>query len=243
MMRFMERSDRGDQLVIAYYHWAQADFEREIREGFPFLRRIKEQHLVFRVLPLLESLPAEKLYPLARVLVKRFHLTALELLGEEMTREDTKLIEWYLATISRWSADEIRLQEDMQDNPERFRLDRNRFAALLKEHLIPILGNNLSDKTRRYWRYETQVKDVAVSTYVDIGGHYHQLVYGHQLPIWSHAEYRIPHTHILHWLGLYGQTQWDILNNKDIEETAKMVGLLCSHFLEGLSGIVGEVTG
>jgi hypothetical protein len=42
---------------------------------------------------------------------------------------------------------------------------------------------------------------------------------------------------ILGWLGIAGQTHWDLLTNRDMKETVDLLGELSSHFLAAVSKI------
>jgi len=227
-----------EEFVAAFYYWAQEDFRREIREGFPFLRLIKNQFVVFRQLRAFQSLSQEDQYVLASALVKRFHPRAVRYLGESLTPEETCLSDWYDSAINRWTSEELRLNELETQNPQLFKLNRRRFAALLKEALKPVCGEEIVVFDRSVWHYMTQIGGLTIATFIDVGGQFHQLVYDHAVAPKEDPFFGWGPTSILNWMGLSGGgTYWTMLTEADTAEAAEAAACFCSHFFEGLNSI------
>lgn len=226
----MERQSPGDQFVVAFYQWAREDFRREITEGFPFLSRIRQRYLLLRQLPAIKSLSPEDQLFLASALVKRFHFAAARAAGDIVSAEEERLYSWYMSAIRK-----IRPEEFKVDQPGN--INRRQFATLIKEELKPILGDDVEPFGRNVWRYWTPVGDLMMLTYVDIGGQHQQLTYSQALT--SRATPYAPlGMSILSWLGISSQTMWDLLTDSDCPEAARVLGRLCSHFIEAVDRIL-----
>lgn len=88
---------------LKWYDWAVKDFEREIAQGYPFLRYCRNTHSIF-ALQLFTRMNNAELRDLVRCLVKRFSLPRI---GPEfeLTDDEQKPISWYLDEFrkSRWT--------------------------------------------------------------------------------------------------------------------------------------------
>ena len=228
----MDSQNLGNQFTVAFYRWALEDFRREIREGFPFLRRIKQRYLLFRQLPAIESLPPDDQQQLASALVKRFHAGAARSVGETISAEEWRVYDWYMSDIARIRPEEFRLDPQMLS-----KVNRKQFAALLKEELEPVLGDDVEPFGQNVWRYWTPIRDLTILTYVDVGGQYHQLMYSQALTTRG-TPYTPTGTSILAWLGISSQTMWNLLTDSDTSETAKSLALLCSHFMHAVPSLL-----
>lgn len=239
-----------DKVAIRYYQWAQDDFQREIREGFTFLQRIKDRYISFRVLPIMKSLNSLEQQTLASALLKHFHPRAVRLLDEGFTSEEQAMFDWYSEVRRAIPSEELQHRELEVAGKIHYKVDRKVFRQQLKESLEPILGTNVEYWGRSEWNYQTKVGKLNLMTFVDIGGDYHQLTYGHCLDyehditdaerlIFTNPPNRaFGYTSMLAWLGLSSETTWDMLTDADVEETAQTLALFCSHFLKALENIL-----
>ena len=242
----MDIQEVYNQFTIRYYHWAQADFQREIASGFPLLRQIKDKYLLLRVLPTIESLPVEDQYHLASALVKRFHAKAVKLLNTEMTEKEKLLYQWYIDSTKRTGQEELELNKQI----ERFHTKRKRFATLIKQTLTPVLGNDVTPLgdyepyyVWQYWtpigNYTTPLGQLTLCTLFDVGGDWHQLCYDHSIVQKGYAYLtQGARISIFSWLGIASQTMWNLLTDADTAEAAQTLALLCSHFLQAVPALL-----
>lgn len=229
-----EKPDLENRLPVAFYRWALEDFQREIREGFPLLRQIKNSYLLTRQIPSIESLSPNDQQHLASVLVKRAHYGAVQSIGETISAEEWRVHKWYMSDIARIRPEEFRANSQLLH-----RINRKQFATLLKTELMPVLGDDVEPFQHNIWRYWTPVRHWSILTYVDIGGQHHQLSYS-QVVTTKEVRYHPMGTSILAWLGISSQTIWDCLAAEDCPEAAKMLAMLCSHFIDAIEKITDE---
>lgn len=220
---------------IRLYHWAMQDFLREADEGFPILKRIKNRHLMFHVLPALESLDTEKQKRLISALVKKAHFYVVWLIyGEDLTPEEKSIYRWYKETTKQLSHDESLLYQKVLDGKLNIRVKRKKLAEEIKKLLGPVLGDYYEpfEDDWKIWRYSTTVGNWTLNTELDVEGDYVQLRYRHQIsPKGVSLVLPMGGISIFDWYGIRG-LQWDLLMDEDIEDTAQVMAWLCSHFLE-----------
>lgn len=217
---------------VSYYRWAIEDFRREIDEGVPFLRALTPGWIC-RFLALMEQLRRDDQFRLARALIKRFHREALTLTGEYLSAEEARMIENYQNVMLMPSPEEQKLFELETSGRARFKVNRKKFAALIKEQLVAIVGDLLEPVDAYDGWYTISVAGWTIRTYVDTGGRYHQLCYDHTISAAPHMHLQ-EWINLLSWLGLSSQTMWQFLNDGDISRTATALGSLCAHFMQAL---------
>jgi hypothetical protein len=241
----MDIQQAKDEFAVRYYQWAMEDFWREIREGFPLLRRIKGSR-VPRLLAIVESLQPEEQFRLAVALVKRVHPRALELLHAPLTTEEKVLVSRLLDLLVIPTPGEMEISRQITVGTISLKVSRKGFAALIKKELQPILGNVTERCGPHEWLYTTPIENWIVYTFIDVGGRHHQLNYEHTIglpdtPLYTNLVERVS---LLRWLGITGQTMWDELTEPELPEAAKTLALLCSHFMQAtpklLEGLVPD---
>jgi hypothetical protein len=218
-----------------YYRWALEDWRREIEQDFVFLRSLKE-HLVLRMM---ESLRTEEQFSLARALVKRGRKQEfLEMLGDQLTRQEQKYVQWYANEITRAVSMPRVLPEDTATSnqaPQKSsskKLNRKKLKQCVAKAVSPILGNNFYDWGYwQEWMYFTKIGPWQVVSYFDVGSQFHQLCYDHSIIV-SEQVRLLEGISILSWLGIAGQTQWQGLTDSDAESTADSLAQIVAHFME-----------
>ncbi|HMN13167.1 MAG TPA: hypothetical protein PKD55_12670 [Bellilinea sp.] len=243
--------DAASRFVERFYYWALADFQREIREGFPFLRRIKYKALQYRWLPSIVSLNSGDQISLASALVKRFHFGRGKLRSiEPMTSDETEWLQWYMGQIRYPGPAELQLNEQIAAGELRFFVNRRVLRNRVRDALRPVLGETVTppNETDPEWNYEIPVGKWLIHTNVSLGGRHHQLSYFHRIAPadphqgrrnWERYVYMTTPTSILYWFGIAGGgTAWDLLTDEDILETAQTLADLCSHFVQAAHGLL-----
>jgi hypothetical protein len=115
------------------------------------------------------------------------------------------------------------------------------------EALNPVLGNDYEEWGHwQEWRYVGHVGRWSIYTFVDVGGHSHQLVYDHSI-VSEGGEYLHEAISLLSWLGIGGQTDWYGLVDADAEPTAAALARIVAHFMDAvpelLEGLEPECAG
>ena len=241
----MDFEKTKDEFLVRYYWWALEDFKREIYKGYPFLRAFKWKETSV-VLKIMESLAENDRIAFSKALVKRFHKRALEITGEFLTSEEETMCNDYLVASRIQTPEEIEMCEREITGETIFKIDRKRFANLIKVEMEAIFGAKCKKMSDGVWQYASRVEGWELQTYINVGGRYHQLSYGQSLkiaPRFCLAE----QISLLSWLGISGQTSWSYLTEKNVPETARVVAQLCEHFLQvapkllaGLSSTASE---
>ena len=222
----MNLNEAREIFCIRYFRWALADFEREIQQGYPLIASIKGR-AAYRALSLLESLPGEESQRLANALVKRFHKRALERVGEHLSGEDVRLIELWRNAIDAPShyEREAGLSAGGEQAP---RFQPKVYASLIKDRLKSELASPFEPLSGTTGRFQHQVGPWRVVTIVGYGS---QPFYAQD--IIATKSVRLQSTvSVLCWLGIMGQTEWDLPQAGQEEEVARAVTMLVLHFTE-----------
>jgi len=169
----------------------------------------------------------------ALALVKRFHLPAVRLKGEEFTDGDQQLIDDFLsfARFKRLAA-----KAPVAVMKARKEVRKGDLSKVLRSRLEPLLGKpELLEGG--VWRYETTVAEpFRIATYIDIGGRI-PLRYSHKIigpggPLCD--------TSLLHWHGIATETAWDSMSPKDVDKSVELLAELCTRFLTVIETIDRE---
>lgn len=233
----MDLEKAKDEFAVRYYQWAMEDFRREMREGFPLLRKIKGSASL-RLVTLMQSLGQDEQILLSSGLVKRFHRRATNLLKEPLTAQEDSLCQGYVASIITPIPAKGEIERRIRAGIAR-RVNRSRLAALCKKDLQPILGNPSDVWGPRECWYETPIDGWNVCTNVHTyGGNFYQLNYHHRIHP-SGSVYELENgISVLAWLGITSMTNWDLLTDQDMSQAARTLALVCSHFIQAVPSLL-----
>ncbi len=235
---------REKKFKLKFYHWALADARREYSGGFPFLSRLKST-MVFDFLEFVDRLSTSERRALQVCMVKRFHEEGAFLAGDELNGEEGELIERFLkrnmkfdkllGSVSVLSHSEAKQSKELASGSKKYQIERNKLRAALKREVASVLvvPAQISLKTNTEWRYATPVGKWTVDTAVDTGGRLFQLSYSQMVNQRPHVRL-VEHVSILNWLGIAGQTNWDLLTDRDIPDAANLLLELSSHFIKAM---------
>jgi hypothetical protein len=218
---------------VRYYRWALRDARREVEQGFPFLRAMRQGYHARKVMTLMERLPKADQFRLARALVRRAHPDALALTGESWRAQESAWVQRYL---------DVRLA----DPSTRRTLDSRWFGRLLKEALAPVCGPPEPLSGQTVWRHDTPVGAWVVHTVVAIGGR-RQLTYSHDIDAGRERYLREGlelqrFISLISWLGIASTTAWDQLTVRAAPEAAAALARLCAHFLRVAPRLLAGLT-
>jgi hypothetical protein len=220
-------------VLVSLYDWCVQATEREIDRNCETLSRLKNSsaaiYAEFMAAPGTKA-PAKAA---GRALVKRFHLPALKLKGEQFTAEDQRLVDDFInfARFRRFAA----------ENPSaavkaREKIGKGALAKDLKSRLEPLLGK-AELLVGGVWKYETSARSFQVATYIDIGGRL-PLRYSHK--IIARSGRTICETSLLHWHGIATETAWDSMGPKDEDSSVQLLVELCERFLAAIEEACGH---
>ena len=233
----MDTEKAYERLDFRCYQWAIQEFQREITQGYPYLKSIASRHVQSWVV-LFEDLNKEKQDILLRVLVKRRFQKVIADTGDPFTAEDAALLKQYervLPTLPPKTPDPSK--GDIK--PIKVR----RLASRIIERLNPVLGDQVEQFRGMGWSYLTPMGDWNIKTEVSIDypkapevNYWHVIMRtdykrppqsrGHQ-PSYSFANS----------LGL-GSNIWRVNYNYELESTVDSLATLCAHFIDAFPRLV-----
>ena len=228
-----------EEFVVRFYRWAAGDFEREVRQGLPFVASIKSGPTL-RFLEIWKLLSQEERVRVQSAFLKWAHPEAVEITGEYQTPEEKEIFERYRVSCREDSVleREIWRRRFAGQGPVK-KINRRRFAARTKQELQAILGDHLRLMTTTDLHYETTIGPWTVKTWVTIG---QPPSYFHFIVAQDHVYLQERHIDLLSWLGIpggQGGLFWDcILDDDDAEGAAISIGMLCGHFLRAVPSLL-----
>ncbi len=220
---------------------------KDSSQGFPLLGRIKSAAVIdyLQFLPSLSRIESETLQ---RALVKRSHQEGMILAGEQLAEGEQEVIQSYLrrhiehipslgfSFLDVGGLDQKRIR-GLASEGTKYLVDRRELRAVLQKVLVAQLGGPPEFLgSRTWWRYSVHVGSWTVYTSVDTGGRVFQLSYHQAVSAERHVDLT-EHMSILRWLGIRGQTDWNLLTNADIPEAVELLAELCSHFIAAVAKI------
>lgn len=242
-------SSPQDEFLLRYYRWALGDSRREFSEGFPLVNQISSTN-AFDFLEFVESLAPSQREPFSRGLVKRFHPRACEILGESLSSSEEASLARYLHPGARLGGRlgvavlgqrEKQLLKEELAGKVNFQIDRKRLRTEIIKCLSPVLGGKYEPWGEwQVWKYTNVFDGWKLSTYVDVGGHIHQLCYHHVLGAPNNCEVH-PKISLLGWLGIAGNTHWESLTERETSRAAASLAQICAHFLAALPVLLKDL--
>lgn len=245
-----------EEFNVRYYWWALEDFKREIQEGFPFLQGFKCGS-PWCVVKMMSEMDDFEKYFFAKSLVKRFHLEAVETIGETITADERQLCEMYFNQALQLDTQVLVARSKCGSSKVRPLASRAQIRRLVKSELKKA-GVHLAEEedldgiltchdTVGCWNIITRIytrdRDSQVS--------YDHAVWSADriepvtLPNGKNEMWPIRLGHsvsFLSWLGVAGQTEWRNLQDADCRQVAEELGKLYFHFLEVAPRILKELS-
>jgi hypothetical protein len=232
--------DFTDQFAVRYYEWSLERVGEELRDRFPLLSKVRNPHS-FKLLELVQRLsPAEQEHLLV-ALVKRFHVRAGDLGKFVISPAEQELIDLYLNTgyvkqsngkiamLPFASERERRIREELDLNAAK-RPDRKAIKKLVTRNLTNGLGAPTRNRGGTV-EFESSIPNWTITTDIDFAHTWGPMIsYSHVIIPEGDLPLQ-PSIHICGWMGLAGQTTWDLYTADDTEEVADSIVMLISWFL------------
>ena len=229
----------SDLWAVRYYEWCRRRTEEEFRMGFPLLSLVLGR-IAFQLIEYAASLDDARRKQLQVALPKRFHEKALNILGEKIDPGESDLIDGFLnhdKVIEPSGVRAMRPYASVREQEIISRIDSGNTnrgnRELIKSRVLEGLRNTLDPPERNVSgivRYTTVASDWRLRTTIDFGGSYGQITYAHVLTREGAAPQQPP-IHVCGWLGLAGQTSWDLYNSDDEIAVANGITTLVNWFL------------
>lgn len=232
--------DLSDRFAIRYYEWSLQRAKEELQSGFPLLSGVRNTH-AFKLIDLAEKLTPGDRENLLVGLVKRFHVRAAQLGSFEITPHEKELIDLYMnqghvkqtngrmAMLPFASAREKNIREELDAN-SKMKPDRKAVKKLVAQNLTGSLGSPTVNKGGVV-EYETNAPHWRVRTDIDFGHTWEAMISYSHVILRDGSLSLQPPMHICGWMGLAGQTSWDLYTVEDTAEVADSIVTLITWFL------------
>jgi hypothetical protein len=214
------------------YEWSFVDAERELRENFPFVSRIRggnaEKYLRF-----FSQLAPHRHAAVSRALVKRMNQPVLlRQRKTDLTDAEEKYVQAYLGFEEIHGPGAFRMLAGPREPKVAWTVEfRKALKALVKERFLPEFG--LPERlSANEWIYEMDTERICIRTWLDFGGR-SSLSYSHR--VFQRDGQPLPsHLSLLQWLGAASMTRWRALRAEELIDAADTVCSLSKHFVAGM---------
>lgn len=214
------------EFLVRFYEWSLADALREVEIGFPLISRIHGVH-GRRFVSALEGVPREAREELLRLMVRRFHPVAMELLGTPLTDGDLEVLEEFLMKrMSNWQSSAAK------------GIKGRRLRSLLQS-VPPYKSDSVmrpSDLGPSFLDFQIDIGPWTVFTYVECGRYpnYHHLVRSPQ-------EYLQSQISVQSWMGIASVTEWDLAEPGDEESIVATMKEAFGRFLDAVPSLLDRL--
>jgi hypothetical protein len=209
------------EIRMRFFRWSLRDWEREIDAGYPWLGT-QASHLKIVLREYLAGLPRDRALAFGHSLARRAHREALARLGENLEGDAENLARHRALT-------DAAMLRPYRERPKG--IPPRELAKALKSHFGVRFGEpDPASRKGLDWRYLKRHGDWIVRTAFDASGRPQHLLYEHSI---VHADGRkaLERASLLSWLGISGQTGWDIEGVSDLPRLCGLLDEICGHFL------------
>jgi hypothetical protein len=237
MYKQLLRCKPRSEFCTRYYQWALKDTEREVRQEFPFISKIKDRSTL-SFLAIMEPLPLEQRLIYASILVKNMFKDILKD-GSNLITDDEQIL------YEQFSKEEKELTKILYNQGKletlNVRVNTKRLRRFLEENLSKLFGDIiLSDGTNRF-AYRKEINSWKIDTHIFLGGRA-KLNYMHvisplcKIDIDIRLEPLIV-SDLLLWLGV-GTMRWDLMTDEDALFVSETLATICVHFIDAASDLL-----
>jgi len=226
----MKAQQAQEEFAVRYYRWAQADWQREAMESFGLLRGVRSS-LAFSALRFIDELQPEEQPQYFTVFTKKGHPLAARITGQMLSAGEEELFQRFRTA----RLVPLPIETEIALKP---RMKVSHFAAEAKARLRRIFGEPESRPEGGSERFVTSVGAWRLITLVNYG-HY---PYSFQSIETERGDRLQEHISLLAWLGLGGQTVWDLAREGDELDSALALTACCEHFLKAAPGLLAGLS-
>jgi hypothetical protein len=226
----MERSAAEKELSIRLYRWALQEWERELRDDFPEVRRVSGDAAI-QAVRVFHALEPEQRPQLAHAMAKRFHKHACVHLNEPLTEGELQLLKW---------ADSWRMMNAYR-LPDYVVPNKALCKVLIKElkGQLEFLGK--PERVESGVRlYRTPTETWQIVTVVDAGGRL-GCSYHHDIETTKGVSLR-QNLSLLCWLGVSSQSHWRVGTEPEVTSAVTEISRLCRHILDVALSLLSGLT-
>jgi hypothetical protein len=232
------------RFAVRYYQWAKGEFRREVESGFPLLSTLRNS-VSLTIPEFIATLPDDEQWRFALALLRRgAHRLGAELCDEPLSAKEQRLLDSYyertkvnsfVGTLSRVgpSTKEDEIRAAVERGTMKWQRSDKRFRELVRQKTSNTLGRPVSEDTQGpngAVSFATAVGGWTVHTVISLSGANAPLRYT-QVVASPHEPGFNRHVSFLSWLGIAGDTAWDLLTADVAEEAVETLVILCRRFL------------
>lgn len=215
--------------ALRYYEWAKGWLRQEAQSDFPVLRSLKETQAA-AYLKFLSRFDRENQRWNSECLQDRFHLTALQMLGRNVTTEcEESVLEYRQFALGC-------LQRGDQLEPK---VRRTELRRILKTELSKLSQLEVESPGGGELRLIARIGDTLITSSVGTGSQMYDLTYSHSVAF-SKRDVIVEHLSVLSWCGISSQTMWMDISESRAATVASGVRSLVEAFLDASRDLVGD---
>jgi hypothetical protein len=227
-----------EQFAVNYYEWAKRKFQREVEDDFPTLARFRCTFSL-RTYEFMSNLPAvqQRMYALARS--KQSNPDAAEICGEPMTETERALLgRYHNRSVIKYpiigavpsggpSKRELEIREAITKKELRAQHSNKVFRAAVLARVKEVLGGTPEIDQFETIKHVAKGDDWKITTSIALKGRF-PLRYTQSL---TSKRGLSQETSFSRWLGITGDTFWDLITTDVTGEAIEQLVTLCSRFI------------
>lgn len=219
-----------DELLLRHYAWSLRQWDAERAHNFATLRSMRAR-AADHFLAALQKLPPDKVSLATVALTKRAHSQAVTLIGQNLNARENAVLADLDTYRHMWT----------NNNPSEkgIAIAARHDAAPRIKDLLAGLGTPEQIGSLE-WRYNVDVGGWSLQTYIDFGGRYGDLSYGHSLQV--NSNWTIPgRISFLSSLGI-ANSKWRIRDESDADAAANRIASLARDFIQAVAELTSGLT-
>jgi hypothetical protein len=225
----------NDELNARFFNWRLKDVNREVKNGFPFVSKMKSPYVEW-ALTTLQVFSQEEQLSILTALIKR--KTSPKISGS-LTSEEQNSLDSYLREEARIRVQDKKIQRLFSDETTLISIDKKYLRACLIQEMQTVFnvkpkrydGDLLYQFHANQWQLDTWINVESVSC-----SYFHALQYKTSKMEKIASSIRLSPIQLTEWLGI-GSGTWCFEEITDVPLVAQELARVCSHFKEAMSEI------
>lgn len=226
------------QFAVNYYRWARRESQREVEDDFPLLSRLRCSFSL-RVCEFMLALPDDRRRMFALARVKHSNPEAAELCGEPITGAERELLQsYYGRSVTEYpivgtvrsvgpSKREQEISEAIKRKELRVQHSNKVFRASVLARVKEVLGGAPEIDQFETIKHVAQADDWEITTSIALKGKF-PMRYTQYL---ASKRGLSQETSFHRWMGIMGDTFWDLITTDVTGEAIEQLVSLCARFI------------
>ena len=226
------------QFAVNYYRWAKVEFQREVEGGFSLLSQLRCGSSL-SVYEFMLTLPADQRRMFALARTKHSNPEAAEICGEPITEAERELLQSYhhrsqieypiigAVRYGGTSKREREIREAISKKGLRAQHANKVFRAAVLARVTEVLGGVPEIDQFATIKHVTQAEDWKITTSIALKGKF-PMRYTQYL---TSRRGLSQETSFHRWMGVMGDTFWDLITTDVTDEAIEQLVTLCARFI------------